>query len=143
MFDSYIDALCDDTISDSFVHNDSQCVGRNIKDSSSPAMIVLVWHALLEGTIAFDVDQVSPFVDSKIRRQRLDSLSTEGACEQVPGPSTISFRVRHLVQRSGSWSVHVYCCVMVVVMREGNRSGSKKRRESEAKTAGGEKRNRM
>lgn len=77
MFDPDIDTFGDDAVSDTFVDNDSDGMRSDVKDSSGPSMVVLVWHALLKRTIAFDVDQVTPFVHSQVSGQMLHSPATE------------------------------------------------------------------
>ena len=48
--------------SDLLVYNDANSVLCNIENSSSLTVVVLEWHALLEGTITLDVHDISLLV---------------------------------------------------------------------------------
>lgn len=104
MFHSDVDAFGDDSGADSFVDHDSDSMRSHVKDSSSASVVKLVRHPLLEGAVAFDVDQISPLVDPQVRRQVLHSSATEVPREHVSRPATVSFRVDH---RDWCWADEV------------------------------------
>ena len=95
VFDPDVDPFGDDAGADPLVHHDSDGMRRDIVHSSGASVVELVRHALLESAVAFDVDQVAPFVDPQVRRQMLHSAAPECPREQVPRSPPVSFRVGH------------------------------------------------
>jgi hypothetical protein len=63
VFDAHVYLFGDNAIANAFVHYNSERVLRHVEYASSLSVIVLVRHSLLKGSIAFDVNDVSPFVD--------------------------------------------------------------------------------
>ena len=59
MLDSNMDALGDDPLPDLLVDDDSDGSGVDIEDGAGAAVIVLVRHALVDGSIDDDVNDVS------------------------------------------------------------------------------------
>merc|ERR1712187_111093 len=63
VIDSQVDSLGDDVTSNSLVHNNTDGVGRDVVDSTGFTVVDFVGHTSLDGTVTFDVDDVSSFVD--------------------------------------------------------------------------------
>ena len=62
MFYSDVESLGDDSVSDLLVDDDTQSSGVDVEDSSCSSVIVFVGHALVDGTIDYDIDNISNFV---------------------------------------------------------------------------------
>ena len=62
MLDANVDPLGDDPVSDLFVDDDSNGTRVDVEDGSSAAVVVLVRHTLVDGSIDNDVDDVSDLV---------------------------------------------------------------------------------
>lgn len=61
MLDSHVNSLGDDPLSNLLVDNDSNGAGVDVEDSTGSAVIELIRHALMDGTINNDVDDVTDF----------------------------------------------------------------------------------
>ena len=48
MFDSDVESLSDDSVSDLFVDDNSEGSWVDVEDSSSSAMIIFVWHGFVD-----------------------------------------------------------------------------------------------
>ena len=77
--------------SELFVNNDADSMLRNIEDTSSFTVVKLVWHALLEGTISLDINDIALLVNFQEGRERLDSVLSEVLLEQMTGSTPVSF----------------------------------------------------
>lgn len=64
MLNSNIDPLWDNAISDTLVDDNSKSVRGDIVDTSGAPMVAFVGHTLLEGTVTFDVNNITSLVDS-------------------------------------------------------------------------------
>ncbi len=78
-----------------FVHDDTDGMFSDIEYASSPSMIGLEGHALLEGAIALDVDDVAAFVNAIERRQGFHAVPTERTREHVARAAPDTLRVHH------------------------------------------------
>merc|ERR1712127_959183 len=88
MVDSQVDSLGDD---------DTDGVGRDVVDSTGFTVVDLVWHTSLDGTVTFDVDDVTSFVDVHVSGQGGVTLLSEGFGEHVPGTSSFTVGVSHFL----------------------------------------------
>ena len=100
MFDPNVDLLGDDAIPDSFVDNNPQRVFRYVEHATSLSVIVLKGHSLLESTVAFDVNDISSFVDFEKCGQMFDAVSLELTGEHISGSPTYTLWIRHSVRQS-------------------------------------------
>jgi len=96
VFDTNVDPLGNDPLSNPLVHDDTNSMRSDVEDPSSPSMIELERHSLLEGSVPDDVDEVSSFVGSKVGSQRFHSILLESTGEHVPGSPTVSLGVGHV-----------------------------------------------
>ena len=83
--------------SDLFVDNDTNSVLCHIENSASLAVVVFERHALLEGTISLDVNDVTLLVNLQKSGQGLNTMFLEFLGEQVTGSTAITFRVHHFL----------------------------------------------
>ena len=59
MLDADVDALFEVPVADFLVDDDAHSGLGHVVDNTGFAVIHLVWHAFLDGTVGFDVDDVS------------------------------------------------------------------------------------
>ena len=95
MFDSDVQSLRDDSVSDLFVDDDSQSSGVDVEDGTSSTVVILVWHALVDSTIANDIDDITDLVSGKIFSHTNGTVASESFLEFVSGSSFISVAVSH------------------------------------------------
>lgn len=95
MFDSYVDAFGDDSLSDLFVDDDADGPGVDVEDSSSSAVVVLVGHAFVNGSVHHDVHDVSYFVGGQGFGDVDGSVLFEAFFEFVSGSAFVSVAVGH------------------------------------------------
>jgi hypothetical protein len=95
MLYSDVDSLGDDSISDLLVDNDSNCSGIDVEDCSGSAVIILVWHSLVNGAVDDDIDDVSILIGGKSLCDMNGAVLFESLSELVSGSSFISVAVSH------------------------------------------------
>ena len=95
MFYSDVESLGDDSVSDLLVDDDSQSSGVHVEDCSGSAVIIFVWHALVDGTIANDIDNIANLVGGEIFSHSNGSVASESLLEFVSGSSLISVTMGH------------------------------------------------
>lgn len=66
MLNTDIDPLGDDTATNPLVDDHTKSVRGDVEYSASPSVVGLVWHTLLDSTIAPDVNEVSDSVDLQV-----------------------------------------------------------------------------
>ena len=94
MFNTNIDPLRYYLPTKTFIHNYSQSMRCYIEDTPCLSMVEFVGHALLNSTIALNVDNITNFVHFQARRQWNGPMFTEFAGKQIPCTSPIAFGVR-------------------------------------------------
>lgn len=64
MLNSDVNVLRNYAMAYSFINNNADGMLSDVKNTSGTSMIGLKWHALLEGTISLDVNNITSFVDT-------------------------------------------------------------------------------
>ena len=95
MFYSDVKSLGNDSVSDLLVDDNAQSSWIHVEDCSGSAVIVFVWHTLVDCTIDNDVNDISDFVCGKVLRDSDGSVASETFLEFVSGSSLISVTVSH------------------------------------------------
>lgn len=72
----------------------------DVPNTTGAAMVELVGHALVNGTVNLDVDVIPSLVGPQIGRERDVTLLPEGASEQIPRPRSKSVTRRHCAHLS-------------------------------------------
>ena len=96
MLDSNMDALGDDPLPDLLVDDDSDGSGVDIEDGAGAAVVVLVRHALVDGSIDDDVNDVSDLEAGQRVGDVDGSVLLESLSEFVSCSSLVSVTVGHL-----------------------------------------------
>ena len=96
MLDSNMDALGDDPLPNLLVDDDSDGSGVDIEDGASAAVVVLVRHALVNGSIDDNIDDVSDLEAGKRIGDVDGSVLLESLSEFMSGSSLVAVTVGHL-----------------------------------------------
>lgn len=80
-----VDALLDVPVADLLVDNDADGGLGDVVDDAGLAMVDLVWHTLLLGAVASDIDDVSNLVLLQVSRQRNHARILEATGEGIAG----------------------------------------------------------
>jgi len=91
-----VDPLGKDLSADALVDDDADGVLGHVEDATGLAVVSLVGHTLLEGTVTLDVNNVSHLVAGKVGGQVLDSLGLVLPREHVSGATAVTLGIRHL-----------------------------------------------
>ena len=95
MFYSDVESLGDDSVSDLLVDDDTQSSGVDVEDCSGSAVVIFVWHALVNGTIANDINNITDLVSGEVFSHSDGSVASESFLELVSGSSLISVTMGH------------------------------------------------
>ena len=95
MLDANVDPLGDDPVSDLLVDDHSNGTRVDVEDGSSAAVVVLVRHTLVDGSIDNDVDDVSDLVGSECIGNVDGSVLLEALSELVSGFALVAVAVGH------------------------------------------------
>lgn len=95
MFDPQVHPLGHDIAPDSFIDNYTDSMLSNIEDSTSFAVVNFVGHTFLNGTITFDVDDITSFVDVHVFGKPDGTGLSEGLGKHVPSTSSFTVSVSH------------------------------------------------
>ncbi len=95
MFDSDVKSLGDNSVSDLFVDDHTECSWVDIEHCPGSTVVILVWHALVDGTIADDIDNITDLVGCEVLWHTNGSVASETFLEFVSGSSFISVTMSH------------------------------------------------
>lgn len=90
-----IDAFLHEATTDTLVDDQAEGAGSDVVDDGSAAVVELVGHTLVDGTVSLDVDQVSDLVGDHVGGQLGETVFAESTGEHVTGASAITKGVRH------------------------------------------------
>ena len=85
----------DDSVSDLLVDDDSNGSGVDVEDSSSSAVVVLVGHTFMNGSIDNNVNDISNFVGGESLSDVNGSMLFKSFSEFMSSSSFISIAVSH------------------------------------------------
>jgi len=96
MLCSDADLLLFDPVPDRLGDHHTQGSVGHIENATGTTVVVFVGHTRMDGSIGFDVDDVSDLVDLQQRRDGRHAIFTEWPSEHVPSSPPISLGIRHL-----------------------------------------------
>lgn len=90
VLDTEVHPLLDVAVADDLVDNDTDSVGGDVVDDSSPSVVVFVRHTLLLGGVCLDIDDVTDAVVNEVRRQFNGAMVLEAPLEHVARTRTVT-----------------------------------------------------
>jgi hypothetical protein len=85
-----VEALLDNAVADLLVDNDTNGTRSDVPDNAGTAVVELVGHALVDGTVTLDIDVVSDAEGRQIGAHVRKAMAPEGLGEQVTGLRTLT-----------------------------------------------------
>jgi len=95
VFNANVNSLGDDALPDLLVDNNSNGPGVDVEDSSGSSMVVLVRHTFMDGSIDYNINNISNFVASESLGDMNGSVLLESFFEFVSGSALVSVAVSH------------------------------------------------
>ncbi len=96
MLDSDVNSLGDNSASVLLVDDHSDCVLGHIEHATGLAMVELVGHTLVDGTVSNNVNEVSLSVSLHDLGEVDGAVVSEALAEEVSSSCSVSEAVRHL-----------------------------------------------
>jgi len=88
MLDTHVEALRDDASADALVADDTDGVLGHVEHLASLAVVELVGHASLDGTVSNDVNEVTLLVGDKVLAQGRHTVLPESLAEEISRASS-------------------------------------------------------
>lgn len=95
VLDSDVNPLGDDSVPDLLVYDDSDGPGVDVEDCAGPAVVELVGHALVDGAVHDDVDDVSDFIGGEGPGDVDGTALSEPFPEFISSSSPVSVTMSH------------------------------------------------
>lgn len=95
MLNTDVDALGDDALTDLLVDDDSDGAGIDVEDGSGAAVVELVGHALVDGTVDDDVHDIADLVGGQRLGDMDGAVLFEALSEFVSGLALVAVAVGH------------------------------------------------
>ena len=95
VFDADVNALGDDSVAHLLVYDDADWPGVDVEDSAGPAVVEFVGHALVDGAVNDDVDDVTDLVGGEGSGDVNGSGLSESLSEFISGSSSVSVAMSH------------------------------------------------
>ncbi len=92
-----MNALLDETVANDLVDLNTDSAGGHVPHNAGAAVVQLVRHALVDGTIALDVNVVTQAVRGQIGGHVRETMAPERLAEQISGLGAVTERVRHFL----------------------------------------------
>ena len=93
---AHVNALRNDSVPDLLVDDDTDGSGVDVEDAASPAVVVLVRHALVDRTINDDVNDVTVTVGSEGLGNVDGTFLPKTLSELMSSPALVAVAVSHL-----------------------------------------------
>lgn len=95
MFESHVNSLGDDSLSDLFVDDDSDGARIDVEDSACASVVELIGHAFVDGSVNDNVDDVTDFEGGESFADVDGTVLLEAFSEFVSGFSSLTVAVSH------------------------------------------------
>ena len=96
MFNSNMESLWYNSVSNFLVNDNSNCMLGHIKYLSSSSVVEFVRHTFVNATVSHYINEVTFFVDCENFRERSGSVLSEALLEKMSSLRPISKVMRHL-----------------------------------------------
>jgi len=95
VLDADVDSLGDDSVSDLLVDDDADGAGVDVEDGACATVVVFVGHALVDGAVDGDVDDISDLVGGERFGDVDCAVLLEALSEFVAGSALVAVAVSH------------------------------------------------
>jgi len=95
MLDSDVNSFGDDSLSNLLVDDDTDRSGVDVEDSTGSAVVELVGHTFMDGTVDDDIDDVTDSEGGESFADVDGSVLFESLSELVSGSSSLAVAVGH------------------------------------------------
>ncbi len=95
MLDAHRDALGQNAVTNGLVDNDAEGALGHVEDASGAAVVELVGHALVDGRVGSNVDQIAHLVVHQIGAGSRHAVLAKVASKQLARARSVSTGVRH------------------------------------------------
>lgn len=95
MLNANMEALPDDAVADLLVDLDTDGTGSDVPYNASATVVELVGHALVDGTVALDVNIVTDTVHGQVSGHVGKTMAPERLLEEISSLGAKTVRVRH------------------------------------------------
>ena len=99
MFHSDVQSLRDNSVSDLLVNDHAQSSWVDVEDCSGSAVVVLVGHGLVDGSIDDDIDDITDLVGGEVLGHADSAVASESFLEFVSSSSLVSVAVSHTCEQ--------------------------------------------
>ena len=96
MLNTDMEALRDDAVADALVADNTNGVLGHVEDLTSLAVVELVGHASLDGTVSNDVNEITLLVGDEVLAQGRNAVFPESLAEEISRASSKTEAVGHL-----------------------------------------------
>tara|TARA_B110000971_G_C19905264_1_gene451930 strand:- start:61 stop:603 length:543 start_codon:yes stop_codon:yes gene_type:complete len=96
MLNPHMNSLLDDTAIHELVHSDSNGGLGEVKDNSGTPMVVLVWHALVDGRVAENINVISDLQSHEVLGHVDKTVLTELLRKHLARARPFTERMRHI-----------------------------------------------
>jgi len=90
VLDSDVDSLHQDTVADGLGDLDTDGLGANVPHTTGSAVVKLVRHTLLDGSVGLDVNIVTELVGGQVGGQMVGAGLSEGTGELAAGAGAVT-----------------------------------------------------
>lgn len=95
MLNANADALLNVAVANRLVDDDAEGTLRDVEDDTGLAVVELVGHALLDGTVGLDVDEVPDLVGGHVGGELDHAMIAEAAGEEMASAGTVTEGMGH------------------------------------------------
>ena len=95
MFNSNVNPLWDDSVSNLLIYDDSDCSGVDVENSASSAVVEFIGHTFVDGSIDDDVDDVSDFIGGQSSGDVNSTALSESFSKFISSSSSVSVAMGH------------------------------------------------
>merc|ERR1712013_227685 len=95
VLDAEVDSFGDDSVSQLFVDDNTDSSSRHVEHSSSFAVVVFVWHTLVDGSITLNINNITDLVCLQVGGEMFNSCLSELLGEKISRSSSFTVWICH------------------------------------------------